>query len=372
VLGISVYSIFPQAQSTTSTPAIIEPTATQVQMEAPVTEIPPTETPQGVGQISVGTLRFQDGTATLDEITVNAKLEPLTANSQYEVWLIDNSGEQSRSIGVLTADDAGTFSLKFIDPQSRNLLADYSRMEITVEPKPDTSPNPSGEAVYSSGIPGRALAHIRHLMVATDETPGQIGMIDGLRNNATLIDQNAEAMLTAFEENRPRNMRAYAEAINNLIVGREDPSYSDLDRNGKINDPGDGYGLLLNGEQTGYVGGTHHHSSYSADAEDATSNIRLHDEHVEMSIQNVEAWATELRDVVQKIAKAPNGTDIQADVRNAVTLADQILNGLDTNGNELIDPIAGEGGAMTAYQHAYYMADMPILPGKDQMPATGE
>ena len=42
------------------------------------------------------------------------------------------------------------------------------------------------------------------------------------------------------------------------------------------------------------------------------------------------------------------------------------------NGNEIIEPIAGEGGALTAYQHAYYMADMPILPGKNQMPAHGE
>jgi len=70
--------------------------------------------------------------------------------------------------------------------------------------------------------------------------------------------------------------------------------------------------------------------------------------------------------------QAPEGANIEADVRTAVTLANQILNGLDTNGNEIIEPIAGEGGALTAYQHAYYMADMPILPGKNQMPAHGE
>ena len=125
------------------------------------------------GDTSVGVLRFQDGTAIADQITVNAKLASPPEGTQYEVWLIDNSGEQSRSIGVLTADDNGTYSLTFVDPQSRNLLADYSHMEITVEPSPDNSPNPSGEVAYSSGIPRGALTHIRHLMVATDETPNQ-------------------------------------------------------------------------------------------------------------------------------------------------------------------------------------------------------
>jgi hypothetical protein len=128
----------------------------------------------------------------------------------------------------------------------------------------------------------------------------------------------------------------------------------------------------VNGDQTGYVGGTHHHSSYSAEAEDSAPNIRLHNEHVEISIHNIEEWAIKLRDTTKRIVQAPDGANIEADVRTAVTLANQILNGLDINGNELIEPIAGEGGALTAYQHAYYMADMPILPGKDQMPATGE
>jgi hypothetical protein len=324
------------------------------------------------GNTSVGVLRFQDGTAIADQITVNAKLANPPEGAQYEVWLINNSGEQSRSIGALTADDNGTYSLTFVDPQSRNLLADYSQMEITVEPSPDNSPNPSGEVAYSSGIARGALTHIRHLIVATDETPNQIGMIDGLKNNATLINQSAEAMLTAYEAGKQKEIRSNAEALINLVVGNQDSSYVDWDANGTINDPGDGYGILVNGDQTGYIEGTHHHSSYSADADDSTPNIRLHNEHVEISIKNIEGWSIALRDTAKRIVQAPDGANIEADVRTAVTLANQILNGLDTNGNELIEPIAGEGGALTAYQHAYYMADMPILPGKDQIPVVGE
>ena len=364
VLGFSVYTFFPQLGTTQ---ANTDPIATE---HAGNTHVPGSI--PSTGDASVGLLRFQDGTAIADQITVSAKLDNPPEGTQYEVWLIENSGEQSRSIGILTKDENGAYTLTFVDPQSRNLLADYSHMEITVEPSPDNSPNPSGEVAYSSGIPRAAITHIRHLIVTTEETPNQIGMIDGLKNNTTRINESAEAMLAAFEAGNQKEIRGNAEAIVNLIVGSQDSSYVDWDGNGKINDPGDGFGLLVNGEQTGYIGGVHHHSSYSAEAEDSTPNIRLHDGHVEVSIHNIEEWAIELRDITKRILQASDGANIEADVRSAAALANQILNGLDIDGNESVDPISGEGGASTAYQHTYYMADMPILPGKGQMPATGE
>lgn len=353
VLGISVYSVFPKLNPTALATDIAEATAI------------PTSS-------SVGVLRFQDGAALADQITIKANLETPPENTQYEAWLIDDSGEQSRSIGTLSADENGSYSLIFVDPQSRNLLADFSHMEITVEPNPDNSPNPSGDVAYSSGIPGRALAHIRHLIVTTAETPNQVGMVDGLKDYATLINQTAEDMLTAYEAGKQKDVLSNAEALINLVVGKQDASYVDWDGNGKLNDPGDGYGLLVNGDQTGYVGGAHHHASYSAEADDSTPDIRMHDGHVEVSIQNIEEWAIELRDVSERIVQSPDGANIEADVRSAVALANQILNGLDVNGNEAIEPVAGEGGALTAYQHSYYMADMPILAGKNQIPATGK
>ena len=364
VLGISVYSFFPQLRTTQQ--ANTEPMAMDhVETETPAI-IPST------GDAAVGLLRFQDGTAIADQITISANLDNPPEGTQYEVWLIDNSGEQSRSIGTLAKDSNGVYSLTFVDPQSRNLLENYSQMEITVEPNPDNNPNPSGQVAYSSGIARAALTHIRHLIVSTEETPNQIGMMDGLKNNATLINQTAEAMLAAYETGDQAAIRSNAEAIVNLVVGNQDASYVDWDSNGTVNDPGDGYGLLVNGDQTGYVGGVHHHSSYSAEAEDSSPNIRLHNEHVEVSIHNIEEWAIELRDTTKRILQAPEGANIEADVRTAVALANQILNGLDIDGNESIDPIPGEGGALTAYQHAYYMADMPILPGENQLPSTGK
>ena len=164
-------------------------------------------------------------------------------------------------------------------------------------------------------------------------------------------------------------MRSYAEAIVNLIVGKDDPQfYLDWDGNGTINDPSDGYGLLINGDQAGYLDGMIHHSSYSAAATGAPSFVQSHAEHVEICIQNIEIWAPELRDIAIRIARSSQEQNVDADLNTAIVLADQILNGVDINGNESVDPIAGEGGALTAVEHAEYMADMIILPGENQVP----
>jgi hypothetical protein len=60
--------------------------------------------------------------------------------------------------------------------------------------------------------------------------------------------------------------------------------------------------------------------------------------------------------------------ELEGMVREAVTLADKIRNGIDVNGNENVEPVSGEGGALTAYEHAYYMADMAIVPDASQSP----
>jgi len=49
-------------------------------------------------------------------------------------------------------------------------------------------------------------------------------------------------------------------------------------------------------------------------------------------------------------------------------LSDQIVSGTDSNNNGLIEPTIGEGGATTAYEYAYYMAEMPLLPGAHRIP----
>jgi hypothetical protein len=370
--GLGVFKLFPRTEvPATPTSVAIVATETVTATPVPTQEEMAMPMPTEVG--SLGVLRFQNGAAKLDQITISAALAAPARGTQYEAWLISDSGEQRRSLGVLVPNASGQFTLTYVDPQSRNMLDGFDRMEITVEPNPDDSPNPTTDVAYSSAIPKGSLMHIRHLLVRMEDNPNHIGMVVGLVNDTTLIDQSAQAMLDAYTSGDTKSVRSNAEAIINIIVGTQDSElYQDWDSDGKINDPGDGYGLLLNGDQAGYIGGVIDHAQLSAEASDSTPEIRMHSGHVIICAQNVEDWATQLRDTVIRIARSESDADIEADVRSAVTLADQMLNGIDINGNETIDPIPGEGGAITAYQHADYMSDMPILPGENQIPPTGQ
>ncbi|NWG08603.1 MAG: protein kinase [Chloroflexi bacterium] len=359
--GISAASFLPRltAQASPTTPSIQHTEATH-----PTNDVIPV-----TGDEPVGVLRFQSGAALMDQVTVSASLDLPPENTQYEVWLINDERESRRSIGVLTQNEARQFTLTFVDPQNGNLLADANRMEITIEPKPDDSPNSSRNVAYSSSLPSGSLGHIRHLMVATDETPNQIAVSVGLIETIELINQSTKSMSEAYAAGDRAGMRSHAEAVINLIVGKDDPQlYLDWDGNGTISDPGDGYGLLINGEQAGYLDGMIHHASYSADATGATNLIRIHAGHVEICIQNLETWSPELRDIAIRIARSTDEQNIEADLAQASALADQLMNGIDINGNESIDPITGEGGALTAVQHAEYMSDMSILPGENRIP----
>jgi hypothetical protein len=68
----------------------------------------------------------------------------------------------------------------------------------------------------------------------------------------------------------------------------------------------------------------------------------------------------------------PFGNEMEPLVTDMQALSDQVLFGVDTNGNELIEPILGEGGGETAYEHAYYMAEMPLLMGRHRIPLPAQ
>jgi hypothetical protein len=247
-----------------------------------------------------------------------------------------------------------------VDSQGRNLIALYDTVEITVEPEPDSSPNPTDQVAYRSSLPPEGLAHARHLLVAFGSTPNNLGLVHGLLQETTKLDQLAHDLLSAQEAGQPAEVRKNAERMMNLLVGSQSPDYKDWDQDGNLEDVGDGFGLLLNGDNIGYIEGTFSHASYAATANNATEDMIMHGLHVEVCTQNMEEWAPLLRNVLLEILSGDAGPGAEPQVRQAVALADELLEGTDLNGNEQVEPVPGEGGAHTDYQHAYYMVDIEL------------
>jgi tRNA A-37 threonylcarbamoyl transferase component Bud32 len=319
---------------------------------------------------AVGLLRFQDGTAPGDQVTIStSSLEAPRQGSQYEAWLIQDDGEQRLSIGVIAFDQQNQGSLAFVDDEGQNLVGKYRTVEITREPDPDPSPNSSNDVAFSGSLPSDGLTHVRHLLFSFNATPENVGFIHGLDTDTLLLNESAQQMLASFEAGDEAGLDLHAERMLNVILGSQSEEYKDWNGDGAIDDPSDRYGLLLNGENLGYIQGTFTHADLALISPNATQNMLTHGGHVKDCATNLDVWTAQLRDQLTAILNASfDSPDLEGMIREAVALADKIRNGIDVNGDEQIEPVSGEGGAVTAYEHAYYMADMVIVPGASQAP----
>ena len=335
--------------------------------------------------IPVGRMRFDDFNFFMDSIsvTLNNNVPHPEGGTHYEVWLIGNDSETIRNIGPITYGPSGIGRLDFNDPSQANLLRDYSQVQITREQDEAVSDAPTGEILYSSVFPSQALEYIRYVLVSYERTPDRGPLMqnlwyysgDYINNsiNGNTLNEEALGIRQAFEANDEAVLRKRTEEVINQIVGDVNEAYQDHDGDGQVDDPGDGYGSLPNGEdRLGYLQETAQYIQLAADAPDSTPNIRTYGGNAQICLQNMEGWTNEILSLAQQLNETSLGPQMEPVVEELSTLGNQLVHGIDANENGLIDPVAGECGADTAYEHAYYMADMQIYTGPDRIPPAGK
>lgn len=321
----------------------------------------------------VGRVSYLDFNDTMDKAAITINGLPLPQpGTHFEVWFLSQGGESRRNAGRVTFNGQSG-QLNFINADSKNLLAQFNQVDITVEPDNDPKPNePSPEIAASSVFPPIALNHVRHILVSIGNTPDGVALIQGLWLTADEIDNSTIELKKAFDKGDEENLRLKTEEIINQLSGSENTErYKDWNGDGKISDPAKGYGLLVNGEQ-GYIPQTIEHARFAAEAPDATAIIFQSSEHLIVCLKNMENWSGRLLELALQLQTMPFDSKMEAVIAEMQTLSGLILSGEDANGNGRIEPIPGEGGADSAYEHAYFMADMPIYPGPNRIPPAGQ
>src|SRR5690606_34101585 len=123
--------------------------------------------------------------------------------------------------------------------------------------------------------------------------------------------------------------------------------YRDWDEDGTIDDPGDGFGVLENGNGLGYIPATISHAIFAANATDATENIKIHSAHTVACVENMKIWSEQLLEMALQLQEMPFGPEMGSIILEMRLISGQVLYGVDVNGNELIEPVPGEGGGDT-------------------------
>jgi serine/threonine protein kinase len=324
---------------------------------------------------SVGRVSFLDSYTVMDKATVTfSSLSKPKTGSHYEVWLLAQGGEIRRNIGAVKLDDTGQGQLSFSDPNQQNILAAFDQVEVTLEVDNDPNPNePSNEVVASSVFPPLALIHVRHITVGFQTAPNGTALIQGLWYTAESLSTSASELNEAFTQGNEDLLRLKTEEIINQIAGNANTlQYKDWNADGTVSDPSDGFGLLHNGDpgytDQGYISQTLSHANFAAQAVDATESIKINSANLVVCGENMTGWSEQLLEKALELQKMPLGPEMKPLIEEITMLSNKILVGVDSNSNQLIEPISGEGGADTAYDYAYFMAEMPLLPGKHRIP----
>jgi hypothetical protein len=263
-------------------------------------------------------------------------------------------------------------------------LRDYDQVQITLEKNDVQITKPTGEVLYSSILPPQSLIHIRHVLVSYGDIPDNGPLMQNMWYYSAFyinraisgdkLDEDYKAgILQAYEAGDEALIRKRTEEVINSIVGDQSNLYLDYDKNGTADDPGDGYGSLPNGDRLGYLQETALHAKYAADAADSISNIRSYSNNLQLCIQNMGDWTNQLLPLAQQLNQTPFGPEMDPIITEMSVLGKNLVTGVDVNDNgRTSDVLAGECGADAAYENAYSMADMLILPGADRIPPTGK
>jgi hypothetical protein len=335
--------------------------------------------------VPVGRARFDDSNFFMDNISVslNNSVPQPEDGMHYEAWLLGEEGVPPRDIGRLIQGDSGVWRLDFDEPSQGNLLRTYNQIQITKEQDGVAISAPTGEVVYSSIYPPVALESLRHLIVAHEQTPDGGPLIQNLwyysgeyLNKSISGDQFEQeyiGMVQALATNDEPSLRTRTEEVINQIVGSLSDQYQDYDKDGAISVSGDEYGSLPQGEERlGYIQESALYAQSTADAPDSTVNIRGYNDDVQVCLQNMEGWTNEILRLALQLNETSFGPEMEPIVSELKVLGNQLVHGVDVNQNGIIDAVAGECGADTAYFHSYYMADFQIYPGADRTPPTGK
>jgi len=321
----------------------------------------------GVGQPQIptviesgvpGLVVWSDENGFNDRVTLLVTNLPLPApGTVYQGWLVSRSSAVFESLGVMEVDNDRTSLLDYRSPFGSNLLAPYDQVVITAEKAPASKSGPSPTIVISGEIPQQAGSHLLRLLVMAPDSPGGIGLIDALGFHGAAMFGHAREIESAWRRGNLASMKRHAEHAVNLVEGTSGKNFGDLNRDGVVQDPGDGPGLLT------YAKWVSEQTRLAADSPDATSAMKAHAPHIITMVDNVNKWASRVRDDALAVINATNSQTIEAQVTEAVALSARTVAGFDDNGDGEVSPAPDEGGMRQVLTHSRMMARLALRPG---------
>jgi hypothetical protein len=177
-----------------------------------------------------------------------------------------------------------------------------------------------------------AHTHMGHVADGFSDTPEGKGLLPTAQAEAAIAVQHAGFAARDLEDLDAMKLHA------GHVLHAVDPTAIDKG-------PGLGYGLQK------AANGVVRHIELAASADDASDNVKTHAVHVATAARNVAQWAGEMADLAKRIRAASSAAEAAPLVTHMKQLADQVVSGVDANGDGRITWEKGEGGLEQAAMH---------------------
>jgi len=295
-----------------------------------------------------GYVRYSDSTSTASNDSLHIKLTglpPASSGEQYWLYLVNKDGDYL--LAGATDGPNGTIDAT-LPSIGRNLAGDYSSAVVT-----------AGQKVAKGTLPPLMLGYLCTVLDRADGTPNNIGYGSGLADQAKILADHAGFARDAANAGDRVEARRHAEHLLNILYGSNDPRYGDQDNDGVPTNPGDGFGLLAYREQMAAT------LTQAAEASDATDNVRSRVAQAQVALMNIgdgsaaapQSWTTLIIAQAEALLAAESESDLKTFAAQVAAQGQRIYRGEEINDNGKIEPIAGEGGALTAYRYTQHAAD---------------
>lgn len=295
------------------------------------------------------------------------------SGAHYAAWLINTQTELVVPLGTLVVQGS-SYTLTYYGRagttlSNANLLGVGDTFEVTTERGSNNVP--VGAVVLRTHIPPISFVHIQHLLLSFPSTPSKIGLLVGVVTQTHLLVPHAQALVSAVQSNNTAQVQCEAHSLIDILEGTQGPHYQPISSacaGSDTNAQGDGFGLLnatgsaasgASADTAGYIAAATEHASLAVTQPDSTPDMKAHVASVITALNNVRTWETQID--TEAVALLTTPTDA-GKARNILTLAQHSYSGFDANHDGKIAAVAGEAGAITAYQQGQLMATLTLTP----------
>ncbi len=367
VVVIAVLAIFTLSQNNNQVNIAANPTPTAEEATSEVVVVAPTAIPiSRLGRLSFSTV------STLGD-TANLRVENLAAPEpglRYTVWLSNTTTGDSFGLGTLTIDGLGGGILTFTDADGKALPMLYNAVLITQE----KNDNEDRTVSYSGSIPLEVSHALNAILVSADldvpTSQPSSQMSDGMGSSeygdvtstaSSLLDGALEEADFAARHaglaagsTTIGGMQTHAEHTINILLGTE----TDYTGNGRGENPSaTKKGVIY------FLDQIEAQLDQAVTAPAATPLVQSNGELIRVCLDNARGWVDQIIEREQALLAATSVDAVQAEMTESTQLSSNLINGLDLNRNNQIDPFEGECGLKQIATFGVLVASMDIEEG---------